>query len=494
MNGGPRTHPIRALVHAWLLLDFFGEARRTGGDASTLTTTIFSQSFLALIVAALLYPEHPPVPFAAANLCLSTLLVALGAFDSEPPAHRRVADRALLLTSPLGRLPALLARVAHTSFATMLITVGMALPPGILLACLQRELWPMPAYVALACACSGLAIGALSVTLRLARRLLGGQRAALLAGTGKALLLAFGVAVFALSLTALRRDAEALPIGRLGAELLPPYHAARWLAAPAAESWRLLALGGTALLLLAAATLIGDNERDLQPRVARTSALRRLVVRLAGDRATAGLAAFTSTMLWRSPGVRSRVLPLLGMPAAIAFLAWRGSDGRSRFLFTTMALQFPAIYLPFVVSMLTQADQRGSRWLFDSAPPVPLPAVQRAVWLSLVVHLLLPVHAVALTALLLTGLPVAKVLPISLFALGSGGALARAMVRHLDDLPFSRDESGSATDFGDLMAFGLVLAAAGAGVAMAAPRLQWLAAAVALLTLAWLLVPPRRQR
>ncbi|MEQ1634944.1 MAG: hypothetical protein ABL997_21370, partial [Planctomycetota bacterium] len=121
MPGGPSTPPLRALVHAWLVLDFFGEARRSGGDASTLTTTIFSQSFLSLGVSALLYPEVPPVPFAAATLCVSTLLVALGAFDTEQPTHRRAADRVLLSTSPVSRLQAVLARSVHASFATMLV-------------------------------------------------------------------------------------------------------------------------------------------------------------------------------------------------------------------------------------------------------------------------------------------------------------------------------------------------------------------------------------
>ncbi|MCA8966036.1 MAG: hypothetical protein KDC48_14215, partial [Planctomycetes bacterium] len=84
---------VRALIHAWLVLDFFGEARSTGGAGSTLTTTIFSQSFLAFVFAALLYPETPPVPFAAANLCLSSLLVAIGVLSDQEHRQRQRADR-----------------------------------------------------------------------------------------------------------------------------------------------------------------------------------------------------------------------------------------------------------------------------------------------------------------------------------------------------------------------------------------------------------------
>ena len=490
MAGSTATHPIRALLQAWLLLDFFEVARRRGGDASTLTTTIFSQSFLALIVAALLYPEPPPVPFAAANLCLSTLLVALGAFDTEQPTHRRLADRVLLGTAPVRGLVALAARAAHGAFATMLITVGLALPPGIMLACRQHDALLAPGYVLLACACAGLAIGTLSVALRAARRLLGAHAAALLAGTGKALVLAFGLALFALSLPALRHDADALPIGRLGAELLPPYHAAKLLAAPAAEAWRLLPLGAFALLLLLLALALGDDEREANLRAGREGRALAQLRRLAGTPPAAGLAVFTATMLWRSPGVRARMLPLLGVPAAIAFLALRSSDEQGRYLFPSMALQFPAIYLPFVIAMLQQADHQGSRWLFDSSPAVPRPLVQRAVWLALVVHVLLPVQLLALAALVATGLRIGDAVTLSLFAFGAGGAIARAMVRRLDDLPFSRDELPKPADFGDLMAFALVLAGAGAAVAIATPGTRAFAAVAALAVLALLLRPP----
>ena len=83
---------IAALARTWLVLDFFGDARRAGkGHGSSLTTTIFAQSFLALVFATLLYPDVPPVPFAAANLCLSTLLVAIGALGDEARPNRRAA-------------------------------------------------------------------------------------------------------------------------------------------------------------------------------------------------------------------------------------------------------------------------------------------------------------------------------------------------------------------------------------------------------------------
>lgn len=175
---------VRTLVHAWLVLDFFGDARRSGGASSTLTTTIFTQSFLALVFAALLYPETPPVPFAAANLCLSTLLVATGALGDHDQLNRRRADQTLLGTAPIARRTVVFARSGHAAFYVCLVTIGMALPPAILLACLRSSPLQAVLYVVAACACSGLATGALATAIRGLARCFGQARAALLAGTG----------------------------------------------------------------------------------------------------------------------------------------------------------------------------------------------------------------------------------------------------------------------------------------------------------------------
>jgi len=487
-----RIEKVRSLVSAWLLLDFFGQARRSGASASTLTTTIFSQSFMALVVAALLYPEPPPVPFAAANMCLSTLLVALGACDIEPLTARARADRALIGVAPVDRLTVALARATRGSFHLALLTIGMALPPAILLACRQSAFWLAPAYLLLACLVAGIASGSLAVALGCARLLLGGQRAALFAGTAKALLLGIGFALFALSLQALRKDADALPIGRLGAELLPPYQAARLLADPTGDWWRLLPLLGLAVALLFCSAWLGERQREVSTPARRPGPLLAMVRAMAGPPADRGLAVFTATMLWRSPGLRSRVLPLLGVPAAMAFLALRGSDDRSSPLLATMALQFPAIYLPIVIAFLPQADQQGCRWVFDSGPELPPERTQRAVWLALVLHLLLPVQLVALTAMLIAGQSPAEVLPASGFALGSGGLAARFMVRSLDDLPFCRDREPTAgPDLGNLLTFGILLAVAGAGAALLPTTAAAALAAGTLAILAILLRQPR---
>ena len=484
MQGGPSTHPIRALVGTWLLLDFFGDARRSGGDASTLTTSIFSQSFLSLGISALLFPEIPPVPFAAATMCVSTLLVAIGSFDTEEPKNRRAADRLLQATSPLGRLPFVLAHALHASFSTMLVTIGMALPPAILLACHEHNAWLVPGYVALACACAALAIGALAVALRAARAALGSHRAALVAGSGKAALLAFGVALFALSLSSLSSNVDALPFPRAIAELLPPYHAAKVLHDPIGEGWRTLPWLGAAIVLLLISTALRDEENDRTQRRGRGGAIARLERRLAGAPEDAAVTGFCSTMLWRSPGIRARVLPLLGVPAAFAFLALRGSDERSARMFVAMALQFPAIYLPFVIAMMRQSDVQGSRWIFDSAPAIGAARVQRAAWISLVLRVLLPVHAMLAAMLLATTDRLLDTALLCVWSLCIGACAARVMARAIDDVPFSRDDANTNLDFGNLMAAALVLAGAGAFVASNGTTTLAVAASVAVLLFA----------
>ena len=331
--------------------------------------------------------------------------------------------------------------------------------------------------------------------MNFARLTLGSQRAALVAGTVKALLLGAGFAIFALSLPALSQDADALPIGRLGAELLPPYQAAKVLAEPLNEWWRLLLLLGISVALLLCATWIGDRERERTTSVRRSGPLLRLIHRLAGPAPDRGMAMFTATMLWRSPGLRARALPLLGVPAAMAFLALRGSDEQSNSLLATMALQFPAIYLPIVIAFLPQADQQGCRWLFDSAPPVTPARTQRAVWLALVLELLLPVQLLAVSIMLLAGQSPSQVLPAAAFALGSGGLAARLMVRSLDDLPFCRDlEPTAGPDLGNMLTFGILLAIAGAGVALLPAMGASVVAVGSLVALATLLRPPAAER
>jgi hypothetical protein len=471
----PPTDKIRALVASWLVLDFFGDSRKGSGGAggSTLTTTIFSQSFLSLVLAALLWPEPPPVPYSAAMLSLSSLLTALGALDVENELPRRRADRVLIGTAPIGPLAATLAKALHGAFHTLLLTIGMALPPAILLACRQHRAWLAPGYLAAACLCAALTNGTLAVLLLGARRFLGAPRTALIAGTLKALLLGFGVVLFVLGMPALQRDADALPIGRVGAQLLPTYHAAKLLADPAAQAWRLLLLLGAGALLLLLGRWLGAHERETADRVVGSGPTGRALLAAARSAPERGLLAFVEAQIWRSPGLRAHALPLLGIPAAVAFLALRSADGTARAMFVAMALQFPGIYLPFVIAFLPRSDHPGASWLFASAPAIEQALVQRATWLALIAQVLLPVHLVAWTLLALAGAPLPTVLGDGAFALGAAALLAPAMLHNLPSIPFTRDEAGDAgIELGNVMPFALLLAGAGLGFAHASALLR----------------------
>ncbi len=473
---------VRALVHAWLVLDFFGDARRTGGTGSSLTTTIFTQSFLAFVFAALMYPETPPVPFAAANLCLSSLLVATGALSDHDQLNRRRADAALVGTSPARRSTVVLARSGHAAFYVCLVTLGMALPTAIMLGMLRSSAWQTVAYLALACACSGLATGALAVTMRILDRWFGHARAALLAGTGKAFLLGGGVAMFALGLQRLQRTAADLPIGRIGAELLPPYHAARLLAYPH-EVWRLLPFVGGAVLLLLLAIAAGEWEAARQTRSSSDSVLRSLLRRLSGSGPRLAIADFVAVSMWRSAGFRSRVLPLLGLPAGMVFLSLQGSGQPNSFVFLCLLLQMPAIYLPFLIAFLPRADQADTGWLFEQSPHLTRELVHDGVWRALVTHVLVPVHMLALALALVFSPARLDTAAAGLFAFGLSILVAKPMLRSLDAVPFTQNrDADAATDLGGLFTFAMLLG--GLGTAFGALLVTWQRWAVALVVLA----------
>ncbi|MBL9077535.1 MAG: hypothetical protein JNL08_08530 [Planctomycetes bacterium] len=480
-----------ALVHAWLVLDFFGDARRTGGGGSTLTTTIFTQSFLGFVFAALLYPDTPPVPFAAANLCLAALLVSVSQLDHQESTARRRADQTLLAAAPIGGGTVLLARAGHASFYVCLVTIAMALPPAVLLAFLRGDWRLAIGYAALACLTTGLACGALAVLLRALARCLGAPRAALIAGSLKAMLLGGGIVLFALGLRRLDGTAADLPIGRLGAEVLPPYQAARVLADPVGESWRLGLLLGGALLLVALALVLGDRERARTPRLGRSGPLRWLLHRLAPRGPGLGIAEFTAVSMWRSAGFRARVLPLIGLPAGMAVLSLPGTEPRHGFVFVCLLLQLPAIYLPILIAFLPRADQAEAAWLFDQAPDLTLERVQDATWRALVSHVLLPVYGIAMV-LLATARRDPDVVAAAVFAAALAVVATRPMVRSLRRVPFTREGDADLTiDLGGLFAAAIVLGGIGmlyGGLLPASQR--WPAAALAVAAATWLLRRP----
>ncbi len=482
----------RALVHAWLLIDFFGDARRAGkGHASSLTTTIFTQSFFAFVFAALLYPETPPVPFAAANLCLSTLLMAIGALGDDSRPERRAADDHLLSGSPLGALTIAVARAGHAAFAILLVTIGMALPPAVLLAFLTDSWLQALGYVAAACLCAGLASGGLGVVARAATRWLGVGRTALLLGSAKAVLLGGGLVLFAMSLPKLQGPRDALPIGAFGAELLPPWHLARWLANPTTESWRLLAMLAVGVVLLLATIGLGAASGAPRPHVVRTSLLMRGLRRLCRPGPSRAIAEFVAVGMWRSASFRARVLPLLGVPTAMVFLAMRGGAKAHDFVLTCVVLQLPAIYLPFLVMFLPRADQPGTGWVFDQAPNLGRGLVQDAAWRALVTHVLVPVFGLAVVLLAATGRQGLVALPAALFAFGLAVFAANAAVRRLETVPFTTaGEGDQGPELGGMFGSAIVLGGLGTAFGLWLPA--WLRWPVALLAVAAAIVRLRQ--
>jgi len=445
---------VRALVHAWLILDFFGDSRRTGQPSSSLTTTIFGQAFLSLVVAALLFPQTPAGPFVAANLSLSTLLVGIGHLGDDRGASRARADRVLVATSPLPASAVLAARALHASFYVCLLTVGMALPPAILCAFLPGQgIATVPLCLALACLCSGLFVAALALALRGLERWLGSARAQLAGGTLKALLLFGGVVAFALCARRLN-DAGPFPIPHGALLLWPPFHAGRIVAGHGLSIVGLL--GALAVLALLSLPLAADAEGRRQRDVRASKVLAAFVQHLCGPRARLhAIASFTATMLYRSAAFRGRVLPLFGMPAAMWLLAFLDRDPSTAQRLHALAAQLPGVYLPFLVGFLGVGDEPRARWLFATSPELPAATIRKGIAIALTTHVLVPVHLVLFAA----GVPTVgwlRAAATSAFALAFAVAVAQMTLRSWHEVPFSAADA-PASDFGRLLVVALAL-------------------------------------
>lgn len=482
---------ILTLVSSWLTIDFFGDSRRTGEAGSSLTSTIFTQAFVGLLFASVFLPDDPelsPVSYIAANLSLSTILIGIGMLGESTRYKRELADEYMVFTAPLTARSLTLARILHRSFYLCLVTTGMAIPPAILCYWLcGHNILVVPFYILLANIVAGLMSGFLATFTLFVHLTLGPARAQLLAGTVKGLMLGGGFVGFAICLPHMSETAAELPIGRTGALLWPPYWAAHIISHPGSSSTFWLLLLGTATLLLLIGSVLHRMRRSRRyRRPERAGWLASLDRRLAGSGPLLGVTRFVSTMLYRSPGFRGRVLPLFGMPAAMVLLSlWDLEDGRARLLLLGITMQFPAIFLPFLVAFLPRSDHEHAGWLFETSPHQGLALYRSGSLLALTTHVLLPLQLVTLIALLAAGnwsaeeVLFAVVMPV--FSLALGVLVAEVSLQALHHRPFTADsESGEeSAALSGLMAAAIGLAFLGGLVSIfAASPVGWLATLV----------------
>lgn len=528
------------VVHTWLRMDFFGrsgdgaarapvepgagattgegleaspqQAGRSqashpqagGGDAGgALTWTIFTQSFFAFVLAALLFDgDRAIVPYAAANLSLSTLFVGIGALaDPQRAMRRRRADAALLHTAPVGRAVIPLARGFHGAFYIVLIATGMAIPPAIFAAHLEGQtFWTVPAYIGLAALLASLCAATISLLLRFAETRAGVGPALLLAGTLRAVLFGGGFIAFALCLRLLGQTADDLPLGRIGAWSWPPYHAALLLAYPAA--WIPAAcLAGLAAVLALGHVSVGDVSR---PRSRKRAAARspgplaRIEHRLAHGGALFGATRFVATMLFRSPSFRARVLPLLGMPVAMSILTFLGDEPSGRRLLLGMTMQFPAVYLPFLIAFLPNAERIGSGQVFRASPDATVLVAREASLIALTTRILTPLILLGgIGGLAFGGEDALTMVALTTFSWGAAVLLAASQLSGLNVMPFTLDsEEQSDPAPMALMGVGVVVAGLGGLYALGAGDLMfaWIGPAIAVAALARLRAAPRHAR
>ncbi|MCA8944505.1 MAG: hypothetical protein KDB80_18230 [Planctomycetes bacterium] len=465
-NKGAIAHAW-TIVNTWLRMDFFGADSRDTGSA--LTSTIFSQSFFALVVAAMLFEpgQVSATSFAAANLSFSTLLVGIGALGDPQRAHRRRrADQALLGTAPIPTNTLPIARALHGSFYVALITTGMAIPPAILghwLADGRASFVPL--YIVHAIALSSACSGGVALALRIVERVASRGSAMLFAGTLRAVLLGGGFIAFALCLKIVDESVDALPGGATAAWSWPPYWSARALAHPSEFAPMALLLGLLLGLWFANAWIAETPLRSSRSFRRPGGWLARAEATLAGSGPRLGATRFVATMLFRSASFRGRVLPLLGVPVAMTILAFLGDDG-DHALFLGMAMQFPAIYLPFLIGFLPSGERKGVGRVFATSP-VAIPELARdAIRIALTTRVLTPVLVLATALAWVAGLPILDALLLLSFSWGAAVILLHQQTMHVDAMPFSVDsDEPPAAEFGGILAAGIVLGAAGAAYA-----------------------------
>ena len=206
---------------------------------------------------------------------------------------------------------------------------------------------------------------------------------------------------------------------------------------------------------------------------------------LAGTGPLLGATHFVATMLYRSPSFRARVLPLVGMPIAMTALSFVDSDGRGRRLLLGMTMQFPAIYLPFLIAFLPNAERAGSGQVFRTSPRATLALAREASLIALTSRILTPLLLLATGLAFATGDSPLALTALALFSWGCAVLLATTQLRSLPVMPFTLDEAEQEdADFGKLMGVGLMLAVLGGVFAIYADQPLVMAAGAAIAALA----------
>jgi len=169
---------------------------------------------------------------------------------------------------------------------------------------------------------------------------------------------------------------------------------------------------------------------------------------------------------------------------------WDIDDTRARALLLGMTLQFPAIFLPFLVTFLPRSDQENAGWIFWTSPHRDMRLYRTASLVALTTHVLLPIQLTACLALLIAGswtLPevlFATTMPLFSYALGI--FVAEFCLQRLVTEPFTFDGGAeeSATEFGGLMGIAIGLALIGGGFSVVASQPLGILGALALTGLA----------
>ena len=455
----------RALLTAWITIDFFGANRKRGEKGSgSLSTTIFRQGFLSFIFAAMSYQGISELRYLAGTLGFTAMFAVLTTLDVFAERNEEAPERDLLGTCPISSLQLQLARAVHLSLFLLIISFGLAIAPGILACWVTGSVWSLPLYLLLSLLVSTCMCGLVQIPILLVARLRGRARASGVAALVRSLCIGSAFFGLALGYRAMVSGPGEFPGGMAVLQSLPPYWFARAfqvLEGKASPDIFFVLASACPFVVLGLYVLVASLPQRRPSEHSRKRGGQTILVaigKLFCKRAhELGMLQFILSLMARERSFRLLALPILCLPLGMMLF----SDAQSGTLFFGLMHNLPTAYLPFLLAALPYSDNHKAAWLLDTAIEPPLLSSRRGAQIAFA-SLMIPVQVLLffIDAWFRGAL---QALPSSLCALGLVWLVLPRLVTSISEPCFSQDPQNfrSAPELAAVMTVGLVIALIG---------------------------------
>lgn len=431
---GVALDQVRALLHAFLLSDFFGVSSRQQAGSALAAGALF-QAGLASAAGAILYLALPPFQLAVAGLTLVAVLTALVMGPEAGAVLRLSQDR--LAGQPVSRGTARTAAAVHALLYIVLGTSGAAIPIAVFTGCAAGS-----ALVGLLTYFAALhqtlffaaVVAGLEALLGASRRLAPWRpMVAFLTGTMLVGILLLGIRPLPELRAAIDTNPGFLyifPVAWFAAEAVAP----AILTDPLLP---MLALAGTAaaMVLGACAALLPAATSGF---VASRNPLRNIFERFFVKSSEKATFHFMLDVLPREGDRALRAGPIFAFPAGLLVVGSAIRDAEERRLFVHVLLFVVNAFLPAAVLLLARSPHAAARWVFDLAPLDNPRALRSGMFKAGIVSIIIPLFTVLEGAdIMLSGFATAA-LHAPLVFLAMLFVLDRAILQLPDPFPFGQ--------------------------------------------------------